>query len=190
MKRRIILLLLGLLTLAGCHSNQQNSDTEKTGGPFTLESTTGKVSLSDFRGKVVVLYFGYTSCPDICPTSLVTIASAINLLDDKDKMQIQPVMISLDPERDTPELLKQYVSHFYPNMIGLTGSQENIKRIAKNYQINFRKKITDSSIDYMVDHSSVYFIIDRDGKLFTHLLYDATPKEIAEKIKRTLRIPQ
>ncbi|HID81186.1 MAG TPA: SCO family protein [Chromatiales bacterium] len=182
------LLLIPVLILAGCNSDNQSANESSPGGTFTLESATGNVSLSDFQGKVVILYFGYTSCPDICPTSLITLASAIKLLDDEDKKHVQPVMISLDPERDSPEKLKQYVSHFYPNMIGLTGSQEDIRRIAKNYRINFRKKSTESSINYLVDHSSVYFIIGRDGKLFTHLLYDATLEEIAEKIEHALSV--
>lgn len=188
-KYSILFLILSLF-LTGCNSDNQSANKVKLGGPFTLESATGKVSLSDFQGKVVVLYFGYTSCPDICPTSLVTLASAINLLDDKDKEHIQPIMISLDPERDSPEILKQYVSHFYPNMIGLTGSQEYIKRVANNYRVNFRKKNIESTTGYVMDHSSVYFIIGRDGTLFSHLLYDATPTEITEKIKQALRLSQ
>ena len=159
---------------------------QKLGGAFTLKATTGEVSLSDYKGKVVVLYFGYTSCPDICPTSLAILTAAFQQLDEEAKKEIQPILISLDPERDTPEKLKQYVSYFIPNMIGLTGDLKDIKRIAKNYKVNFRKTDTESAIGYVVDHSSIYFIIGRNGELFTHLMHNSNPTEIAEKIKLAL----
>lgn len=200
MKQLILWLFLGLFFTA-CNSdktekiNNTNSKkagkpvtSQKLGGAFTLEATTGKVSLTDFKGKVVVLYFGYTSCPDICPTSLAILTSAFNSLDEEEQKEIQPLLISLDPERDTAKKLKEYASYFIPKMIGLTGSLEEVKRIAKNYKVNFRKTDTDSAMGYVVDHSSIYFIIGRDGELFTHLMHNSNPKEIAEKIKAALKI--
>jgi len=200
MKYLFITLFFGLL-LSACDS-EKTKDTSNTanthttnkpanknvlGGSFTLQSTTGKVSLEDFKGKIVVLYFGYTACPDICPTSLAILTSAFNSLDEKDQQQIQPILISLDPERDTAEKLKDYVAYFIPKMIGLTGSLDEVKRIAKNYKVSFRKTDTDSAMGYVVDHSSIYFIIGRDGNLFTHLMHNSGPKDIAEKIKLALK---
>ncbi|MCK5919119.1 MAG: SCO family protein [Cocleimonas sp.] len=188
MKPLIITLFLGLL-LSGCDSNSDQTTSANPatlGGAFTLQSTTGKVSLADFKGKVVVLYFGYTSCPDICPTSLAILTSAFHSLDKEQQQEIQPLLISLDPERDTAEKLKDYTAYFIPKMIGLTGSLDTVKRIAKQYKVNFRKTDTDSALGYVVDHASIYFIIGRDGKLFTHLMHNANPEEVAEKMKQAL----
>jgi protein SCO1/2 len=197
MKQLMLCVFLSLFITA-CDSNKTNkkinesvekpAKSQKLGGAFTLESTTGKVSLADFKGKVVVLYFGYTSCPDICPTSLAILTAAFNSLSKKEQKEIQPLLISLDPERDTAEKLKDYAAYFIPKMIGLTGSLDEVKHIAKNYKVNFRKTDTDSAMGYVVDHSSIYFIIGRDGKLFTHLMHNSDPKDIAGKMKLALKV--
>lgn len=194
-----IILLLGLLLLAiGCNSEQKPSEppppptteTKKKpllGGQFTLQSADGKVSLADFKGKVVILYFGYTSCPDICPSSLAIMSSALKTLNKDESKQVQPILISLDPERDTPEKLKEYAAYFMPNMIGLTGTKEEIKQLAKNYRVNFRKTDVDSNLNYVVDHSSIYFIIGKNGELFSHLLHNVTAKEITKKVRQAIK---
>ena len=112
--------------------------------------------------------------------------TALKSLSKEEGQQIQPILISLDPERDTPEKLKEYASYFMPSMIGLTGTKEEITRIAKNYRVNFRKTDIDGALSYVVDHASIYFIIGKDGKLFSHLLHNVTSKEIAEKLKQAL----
>ena len=165
---------------------QADTNKQQASGSFTLQSADGPVSLSDFKGRVVVLYFGYTSCPDICPTSLATMTTALKSLSQEENKQVQPIMISLDPERDTAEKLKEYVGFFMATMLGLTGSKENIVRIAKDYHVNFRKTDVDSALGYVVDHASIYFIIGKDGHLFSHLLHDATPQEITAKVRKAI----
>lgn len=153
---------------------------------FTLDSADGKVSLSDFRGKIAVLYFGYTSCPDICPTSLLRISAAYKSLDEVHQKQIQPIFISLDPERDSTAKMATYLDYFLPNFVGLTGTPEEIAEVAKRYRINYRKTEVESGLGYVVDHASIYFVIGRDGHLFSHLLHDVTPDEIAESLTQAL----
>lgn len=213
MNKSVLMLVLGFsVFIAGCNSQDKNRDVKNTdskldstlnseitnvvtsaditkqqpSGFFTLQSAAGSVSLSDFEGRVVVLYFGYTSCPDICPTSLATMTTALKSLSQEENKQVQPIMISLDPERDTAEKLKEYVGFFMPTMLGLTGTKENINRIAKDYYVNFRKTDVDSALGYVVDHASIYFIIGKDSQLFSHLLHDATPQEITAKVRKAI----
>ena len=153
---------------------------------FELDSIKGKVSLSDFKDKVVILYFGYTSCPDICPTSLSRISLAYKSLNKQQQDQIQPLLISLDPERDTKEKLEQYAKYFIPNMIGLTGTTEQIAKIAAHYKVSYRKTEVESGLGYVIDHASIYFVIGKDGKLYSHLLHDVTPDEIAELLQEAV----
>lgn len=155
---------------------------------FTLDSAEGKVALSDFKGKVSILYFGYTFCPDICPTSLSRISMAYNSLDEAQKQQIQPIFVSLDPERDTKEKLVAYLDYFLPGFVGLTGTPEEIAEVARKYNISYRKTEVENGMGYVVDHSSIYFIIGRDGELYSHLLHDVTPDEIAEALKESLLV--
>lgn len=156
---------------------------------FTLESANGRTSLSDFRGKVSVLYFGYTTCPDICPTSLHRISSAIKSLPAVEQKQVQPVFISLDPERDSMKAMSDYLQYFLPNIVGLRGNPDEIAEVAKQYRISYRKTEVENGMDYVIDHASIYFIIGRDGELYSHLLHDVTPDEISEALKQALKEP-
>lgn len=116
------------------------------GGDFTLQSADGPVSLSDFRGKVVLIYFGYTSCPDVCPTSLGALSAALKQLSPREMDRVQPIFISVDPERDTPGKMVEYVHYFHPKMIGVTGSIEQVRKVADRYGAYFRKaEVKDSS---------------------------------------------
>lgn len=128
------------------------------GGPFTLADTEGKrVSLSDFRGKVVVLYFGYTFCPDVCPTDLSTIAAAV------EKTDVQPVFVTLDPARDTPSQLATYIRSFGPRFIALRGSERETREVATAWKVFYEKVRQQNSPHYVIDHSAFTFVIDRDG---------------------------
>jgi len=156
------------------------------GGDFTLQSADGKVSLSDFKGKVVLLYFGYTYCPDICPTALTLMGKAINGLDDAEKKQVQGLFISVDPERDTPEKLKKYSAFFNPNIIGLTGKKEDIDRIVKHYGSAYEIQEKDKEGRYTVDHSSITLLIGKDGKIKDLLAHGMPSKKIIENIRNYL----
>lgn len=133
------------------------------GGPFSLVDHTGKArSDVDFRGKLLLIYFGYSYCPDVCPTDLQQIALALDAL-GRDGDAVQPLFITLDPERDTVAHLAEYVPLFHPRLIGLTGSAENIRNVALAYKVYYAK-YPPGSRDYVIDHSSFIYLVDEAGK--------------------------
>jgi len=158
-----------------------------TGGDFTLQSASGPVSLHDFRGKVVLVYFGYTFCPDICPTSLAFTGQALNALNQEELARTQGLFISVDPERDTLEKLKEYGTFFHANILGLTGTPEAIAAIAQQYGASYRKQDTGSAGGYVVDHSSSTYVIDPNGKLVATLPHGTPPAEVVKAIRAAMR---
>ena len=155
---------------------------EPTGGDFILNSIDGQVSLADFRGKIAILYFGYTMCPDICPTSLALLANGLNLLTKQQQAQIQPIFISVDPQRDGLEHLMGYGRYFHPGIIGVTGAPENIRTIADLYGASYRRVESSSSTGYMVDHSAYLYLIDRNGKLVESIAHGTPPEQIRNRL--------
>lgn len=156
-----------------------------TGGEFTLQSDKGAVSLKDFRGQWVILYFGFTACPDVCPTSLARWAHTINALSEEQQQQVRLLFISLDPERDTLEGLMQYSRYFHPHFIGLSGSTEAISDVATRYGVVFEKVEIISAISYTLDHSSYSYLINPEGKLvkmFNHEMNAAQRREALTKV--------
>ncbi|TMX05417.1 protein SCO1 homolog 1, mitochondrial [Solanum pennellii] len=130
------------------------------GGPFSLIDHNGKpVTEKDFFGKWTVVYFGFTHCPDICPDELQKLAAAVDIIKETSGIEIVPVFISVDPERDTVEQVGEYVKEFHPNLIGLTGSPEEIKKTARAYRVYYMKTEEEGS-DYLVDHSIVMYLMD------------------------------
>ncbi len=157
------------------------------GGDFTLESAAGPVSLSDFRGQVVLIYFGYTSCPDICPTSLGALSAALRQLSPEEMARIQPLFVSVDPERDTPARIAEYVRYFHPKMIGVTGPLPKLREIADRYGAYFRKaEVEGSTLGYAVDHSSVIYVVDERGVLVDMIRHSGSPATILEHLRRVL----
>jgi protein SCO1/2 len=153
---------------------------------FTLASADGDVSLSDYRGKLVLIYFGYTFCPDICPATLANVAQAMRDI-DPNAGNIQLIMISLDPERDTPEKLAEYVAHFHPSFIGITGSKDQLDEIASLYGIFYEKTEGTVNTGYMIDHTATLLVIDREGYLKLVFPFGVTADEIADDLKYMLR---
>ncbi len=158
-----------------------------TPSDFTLNSPAGPVALSDYRGKVVLIYFGYTFCPDVCPTSLAALAQAFAALAPKELEQVQGVFISVDPERDSMEVLKIYVPYFHPNFIGLSGSPEQIAQVARQYGARYMKQKPNADGLYAVDHSALTYVLDRDGKLAVQLPHGTSPQQIVDKIRALLK---
>ena len=139
---------------------------ELPGGDFILHSSQGEFSLKQLRGKVVLLYFGYTKCPDVCPTSLATIAQALNELDEDELESVQTVFVSVDPKRDSFQVLDEYVSYFHPNIVGVTGSEREIAEIAKRYDVQYEEvALEGSSFGYAVNHSAKTYVITPEGEL-------------------------
>ena len=157
------------------------------GGDFTLHSAGGPVSLKDLHGKVVVLYFGYTFCPDICPTSLGFTSQALSALEPAELAQVQTLLVTLDPERDTLDKLKSYTAYFHPNIVGLTGTPEEIAAVAKLYDVSYAKQETGSAGGYVVDHSAYTYIIAPDGTLFTTLGHGTPPAKVLEAIRAAMK---
>ena len=156
------------------------------GGPFTLTDHKGKqVSDTDLRGRLMLIYFGYTLCPDVCPLSLQLMAEGIDAL-GTDGKDVQPVFISVDPERDTAEVMSDYVPHFHKRLLGLTGSPEQIKPVLKAYRVYAAKQEETEPGEYLVNHSSIFYLMGRDGKFIAHFADQVKPEALAAAIRKHL----
>jgi len=157
------------------------------GGPFTLVSHTGRtVSDADFRGSYLLVYFGYTYCPDVCPTTLRDIGLALDAL-GADAERVQPLFITIDPERDTVAVLADYVGAFHPRLIGLTGTAEQVARAAKAYGVFYAKvESKDKSEPYFMNHSAFTYLMGPDGRYLTVFPYGTKPKAMAAAIRNFL----
>ncbi len=155
------------------------------GGPFRLTDQNGKaVTDQDYRGRFMLIYFGYTFCPDICPLGLQTIAQALDELPPELQDQIVPIFITIDPARDTVAVMKDYVAGFHPRLIGLTGSEAEIDQAVRAYRVYASKAATTAADgSYLVDHSTFTFLMDRNGEYLTHFGHDITAEEMAQKLK-------
>lgn len=151
------------------------------GGPFTLVDHTGAtVTEQTYRGKAMLIYFGYTYCPDICPYSLQLLAIALDQLSEAERAQFQPILITVDPERDTPEALAQYVSSnaFPDGLVGLTGTQEQVAEAAQAYRVAYRR--AGEGDDYLMDHSSIVFLMNSEGR-FVDIFSDGFDPQVAAR---------
>lgn len=158
------------------------------GGPFSLVDTTGKPFTNrDLLGRPALIYFGFTYCPDICPMSLQVMAQGLAQA-GPEASRIRPVLISLDPERDTPAAMASYVasSGFPPGLIGLTGTPEQIAAAAKEYRVGFRKVTPEGASTYVIDHSSITYLLDSKGQLATFFSGDATPQTMGRCLRDLL----
>jgi cytochrome oxidase Cu insertion factor (SCO1/SenC/PrrC family) len=156
------------------------------GGDFELVDQDGRVvTEEDFAGRLMLVYFGYTFCPDVCPTSLQTMGAALEQLGE-DAGDVAFVFVTLDPERDTVAQMKAYVSLFEPEPVGLTGTPEQVAAAAKAWRVYYRLQNEGGDEDYLVDHSSFVYLMDRDGRYVAHFGHAAPPEEMVEKISQTL----
>jgi cytochrome oxidase Cu insertion factor (SCO1/SenC/PrrC family) len=156
------------------------------GGPFTLSDQTGRLrSDTEFRGKLMLIYFGYSFCPDICPTDLMTIAQALDALGDAGAA-VQPIFITIDPERDTTERLAEYVSSFHARLIGLTGTPADIRKVALAYKAYYAKKENGRGEDYTIDHTGVTYLVGREGQYLGFVPPQTTPERLVEVIRGQL----
>lgn len=178
----IIIAVGGRYVILGGH----DSAAAAIGGPFTLTNHKGEeVTEQDFRGKLMLIYFGYTYCPDVCPTGLAAMSSALQML-GPDADQVAPILVTVDPERDTAQALATYVGHFHPSLVGLTGSPEQIAAAAKAFKVFYRKANPEGSSEYLVDHSSVVYLMGRDGAFLLHFSHQTDPEAMAAGIKKFL----
>ena len=155
------------------------------GGPFTLTDQAGKPrSDSEFRGKLMVVYFGYTYCPDVCPTDLMAISQALDALGPAAE-GIQPVFITVDPERDT-KVLANYVAAFHPSLVGLTGSPEEIRKVANSYKAFYVKVPDERSGEYSIDHAGVIYLMGRNGEYLGFMPPQTGPDRLTEVLRKHL----
>lgn len=154
------------------------------GGDFTLQSADGPFSLVDLRGKAVLITFGYTMCPDVCPFQLSTISEAFSGLNEEELGLVQGVFISIDPERDTPSRLKEYTGHFHQQIVGLTGTPEEIGKVANQYGVSyFKEKVADSAMGYSFAHTSKFYLVDLRGNLKKTLSHNSDPETVINAIR-------
>jgi protein SCO1 len=140
------------------------------------------VTLESFRGKLVVLFFGYTHCPDVCPTTLSDMAQALKLMEPSVAARVQVLFVSVDPERDTPDILKAYVPYFHPSFLGLYGSPEQVAEAAREFKVVYRKHVEPGATGYLVDHSAGSYVLDASGRLRLYLPYAHPPADIAHDL--------
>lgn len=153
------------------------------GGPFSLTDGSGKaVTEKDFAGKPMLVFFGFTNCPDVCPAGLQVLAAALDRLGDK-AQGVTPVFITVDPERDTPELVGKYVKSFHPRIVGLSGTPEQVAGVVKAYRVYARKQPTEgSAADYSMDHSSFFYLMDASGAYVKHFPHSVDAARLADDV--------
>jgi len=163
---------------------------EQIGGPFALIDQDGRPRTdADFRGKLLLVYFGYTYCSDICPTDLQAISTAIDKLGPAGE-SVQPLFITVDPEHDTPEAIKLYVGLFHPRLVGLTGSAKQIKTIARAYKVYYAKNEESKKSDSVIDHSGFIFLVGRDGKYLGFFPPGTSAERIIDSLRQQIVITQ
>ena len=181
----------GSALMACSQSKPQFKSVDLTGADyardFQLTDQNGQVrSLKDFRGKLVVLFFGYTQCPDVCPTSLAETAEVKKML-GADGEKVQGVFITLDPERDTPEVLKAYMANFDPTFLALRGTPDQVAAVAKDFKVFYRKVPGATTTSYTMDHSAASFVYDTQGRLRLYTRYGTGPQALASDLQMLLK---
>jgi protein SCO1 len=161
--------------------------TTPTGGDFTLQSNQGPVSTTQFRGKVILLYFGYTQCPDVCPTSFSLMAQALNELTAQELDKVTGIFVSVDPQRDSVERLAEYVGYFHPSFIGVTGEPDAVSAAAKRYGVQYSyTDASDSAMGYIVNHSAAVYLVDQQGELRFAFPHETPPETMLGAIRMLL----
>lgn len=184
-------LLLSLLAACTPAKRTDFKATDITGADFgrslSLTDHNGvRRTLADFKGKVVVLFFGYTHCPDVCPTTLSDMAAALKLMTPAEARQVQVLFVTVDPERDTPKMLSEYVPYFYPTFLGLYGTPTETAAAAREFHIFYQRHAAPGPVGYLVDHTAGSYVLDRQGRLRLFEPYGQPPPDIAHDLKLLL----
>jgi protein SCO1 len=195
-RRRLLVALLAAFTLTAC----TDKPAEGGGGPFSGIDITGADyatgfsltdhngqprTLADFKGKAVVIFFGYTQCPDVCPTSMSELAQAKQLL-GKDGERLQGLFVSIDPERDTPEIMKAYMASFDPGFLALYAQPEKLPEVAKSFRIYYKKVDGKTPTSYTMDHSAGSYVYDAQGRVRLYHRYGSGAQALADDVKKLL----
>jgi cytochrome oxidase Cu insertion factor (SCO1/SenC/PrrC family) len=183
----ILAVIAAALALTLRVDGPQGSGTALIGGPFTMVNQKGEtVTEKTYAGQYTLVFFGFTFCPDVCPTELQVITAALNQM-GADAEKITPIFVTVDPERDTPAVMANYVTSFHPRLQGLTGTPEQVAAMAKAYHI-FYQKVPDAKNpkDYEMDHSAIIYLMGPDGKFLKHFTYSTDAKVLAEALQKVL----
>lgn len=190
MRFLILLLIVLLATLTGCQPYQYKGfllDSAMSIAPVTLTNHQGQpASLADYRGQVVLVYFGYTFCPDVCPMTLTEVDKALELLGNK-ASEVQMVMISVDPERDTPAVLANHLSNFNPSFVGMTGTPDEIASAAMPFGVFYEKHEGTAATGYLVDHTASVMVLDREGRLRLLIPFETPAEDIAADLRQLIK---
>ncbi len=190
-RRAALALMLSPLLAAGCMENKpQFKAVDLTGADyardFSMPDTEGQVrTLKDFQGQAVVVFFGFTQCPDVCPTTLTEIAQAKQLLGERGA-KVRGVFVTVDPERDTPQVLKAYLANFGPDFVGLRGSPEQLAAMAKDFKIYYKKVEGKTPGSYTMDHTAASYVFDPQGRLRLYTRYGTGAQALADDLKLLL----
>lgn len=185
----IIALVLGLVignSFFEAPKPKSGQYVDPPGGDFTLQSINGDVSLSDYKDKVRLLYFGYTFCPDVCPSSLARVGAAFKKLNEEELKSVQGMLISVDPDRDTLQKLADYTKYFHPQIVGVTGTKDKIDEIAKRYDVKYRKAEGTTEASYLVDHTAYIFVLDKKGKIRDYLPHAVEVDRAVDVIRKLI----
>lgn len=159
------------------------------GGPFQLTDQNGrKRSSEEFRGKLMLIYFGFTYCPDVCPTALTVVTTALDQLGDQADAVV-PILITIDPERDTAAVLKDYVAQFSPRYMGFTGSESEIAQVAKLFRVYYARAPGSGGAPYLMDHTSLLYLMDQNGRFATHFTHNNRAEDIVAAVRKLLDNP-
>jgi cytochrome oxidase Cu insertion factor (SCO1/SenC/PrrC family) len=194
-RRGLLIFLFGVALLCGAFgvdywwsggAGETGLGALSIGGPFALTDQNGVVRHDgDFRGRLMLIYFGYTYCPDACPTALTIIGAALEKL-GASATSVQPIFITVDPARDTVAQMKSYAANFTPRLLALTGSDQEIAAAARGYRVYYAKVKGEGGDDYSMDHSSLVYLMGRDGRYLAHFGPDTTADQMAAAIKQLL----
>jgi protein SCO1/2 len=176
------------MTASDAAQDSNAVDATVEGGDFTLSSYAGPVTLEELRGKLVLLFFGYTGCVDVCPMTLWSITNAFSSLKTDELDRVTAIFISLDPERDTPTVLQKYTEYFHPNITGVTDNMEVLTQLISDYGVSYEKKVEpDSALGYVIYHTPDILVVDSEGHLLNvRIPVSASAGEITEKIRELL----
>ena len=170
--------------------NELMSGRHPVGGPFTLrDADRRRVALADFRGRLVLLYFGYARCPDVCPTDLAVIGEALRQLGAQADA-VQPLFVTLDPRRDTPGVMREYAAAFHPRFVALTGSEAEVRRVATAYKVFYEKVPLPGTRTYTIDHAAFTFLLDREGRYVAFFPPGTPPERMATMLREQLAPPR
>ena len=184
----VLALAIGSRMAVWNSGDHASGTSQAIGGAFTLINGDGQtVSDQDFRSKWMLIYFGYTFCPDVCPTSLSLMSEALDKLPADRQKMITPVFITVDPARDTAAVVKDYVAAFRPDMIGLTGSQDQVAAMMRNYKVYAARAKGDDPAHYTVDHSSILYLVGPDGRFVAHFAHGTNSSDIAAALGKYLK---